>query len=116
MRTLPVVTHQKCIPVLGPPVDMDHRPTLAAGTGCDAVARLQNETSCRHAFIFVFLKIARPAPLCGNSVLNANFSASWSVKGILIVQFIFGVLAFVIVIGWIDAKLPWPNPRTKDLP
>jgi hypothetical protein len=37
-------------------------------------------------------------------------------KGKEIVQFIYGVLAFVVVIGWIDAKLPWPNPRRKDGP
>jgi len=29
-------------------------------------------------------------------------------------QFILGVLVFVIVIGIIDAKLPWPKPRSKD--
>jgi len=29
-------------------------------------------------------------------------------------QFIYGVLAFVVVIGWIDAKLPWPTTRRKD--
>jgi hypothetical protein len=30
------------------------------------------------------------------------------------VQFVLGVLVFVVVIGLIDAKLPWPAPRSKD--
>jgi hypothetical protein len=29
------------------------------------------------------------------------------------VQFILGVCVFVVVIGLIDAKLPWPDPRSK---
>jgi hypothetical protein len=29
-------------------------------------------------------------------------------------QFILGVIVFVVVIGIIDAKLPWPKPRSKD--
>ena len=28
-------------------------------------------------------------------------------------QFILGVFVFVVVIGLIDAKLPWPDPRSK---
>jgi hypothetical protein len=26
--------------------------------------------------------------------------------------FFFGVVVFVIVIGWLDARLPWPRPRS----
>jgi hypothetical protein len=29
-------------------------------------------------------------------------------------QFVLGVIMFVVVIGVIDAKLPWPKPRSKD--
>lgn len=29
-------------------------------------------------------------------------------------QFIIGILLFVVVIGFIDTKLPWPAPRSKD--
>jgi hypothetical protein len=29
-------------------------------------------------------------------------------------QFVVGVLVFVIVIGFVDARLPWPPPRPKD--
>ena len=29
-------------------------------------------------------------------------------------QFILGVFVFVVVIGFIDTKLPWPNPRSMD--
>jgi hypothetical protein len=25
--------------------------------------------------------------------------------------FFFGVVVFVIVIGWLDTRLPWPRPR-----
>jgi hypothetical protein len=25
--------------------------------------------------------------------------------------FLFGVVTFVIVIGWLDTRLPWPRPR-----
>jgi hypothetical protein len=25
--------------------------------------------------------------------------------------FVFGVVVFVIVIGWLDTRLPWPRPR-----
>jgi hypothetical protein len=27
------------------------------------------------------------------------------------VQFILGVLLFVVVVGLIDARIPWPGPR-----
>ena len=37
-----------------------------------------------------------------------------AVRGDLKVQFILGVFIFVLVIGLIDAKLPWPDPRFKD--
>jgi hypothetical protein len=29
------------------------------------------------------------------------------------VQFIFGILLFVVVIGVLDARLPWPHPRKR---
>jgi hypothetical protein len=29
------------------------------------------------------------------------------------VGFFFGVVVFVIVIGWLDARLPWPTPRRR---
>jgi hypothetical protein len=35
-------------------------------------------------------------------------------RGVSGMQFILGVIMFVIVIGVIDAKLPWPKPRSKD--
>jgi hypothetical protein len=28
-------------------------------------------------------------------------------------QFILGVIFFVVVVGLIDAKLPWPKPRRE---
>lgn len=28
--------------------------------------------------------------------------------------FILGVILFVLVVGWIDAGLPWPDPRNRD--
>ena len=28
-------------------------------------------------------------------------------------QFIIGVIVFVVVIGVLDAQLPWPRPRPK---
>jgi hypothetical protein len=28
-------------------------------------------------------------------------------------QFIIGVIFFVVVIGALDARLPWPRPRPK---
>jgi hypothetical protein len=28
-------------------------------------------------------------------------------------QFILGVFLFVVVIGVIDARLPWPSPRSE---
>jgi hypothetical protein len=28
-------------------------------------------------------------------------------------QFILGVILFVVVIGVIDARLPWPDPRSE---
>jgi hypothetical protein len=28
--------------------------------------------------------------------------------------FLFGVMVFVIVIGWLDTRLPWPRPGKAD--
>jgi hypothetical protein len=28
-------------------------------------------------------------------------------------QFILGVIFFVVVIGWLDARLPWPRSQPK---
>jgi hypothetical protein len=28
-------------------------------------------------------------------------------------SFVLGVILFVVVIGWLDAQLPWPVPRSK---
>jgi len=28
--------------------------------------------------------------------------------------FILGVILFVVVVGWIDAGLPWPGPQKED--
>jgi hypothetical protein len=29
-------------------------------------------------------------------------------------QFILGVIFFVVVVGLIDARLPWPKPRSPE--
>jgi hypothetical protein len=42
------------------------------------------------------------------------YSVVTAVCGDLKVQFVLGVFVFVVVIGLIDAKLPWPEPRSKD--
>lgn len=28
-------------------------------------------------------------------------------------QFILGVVLFVVVVGFIDARIPWPKPRER---
>jgi hypothetical protein len=28
--------------------------------------------------------------------------------------FVVGVLLFVVVVGVLDARLPWPDPRSRD--
>ena len=30
-------------------------------------------------------------------------------------QFILGVIFFVLVVGWVDSKLPWPKSRPENL-
>jgi hypothetical protein len=31
-------------------------------------------------------------------------------------QFILGVISFVVIVGLVDAGLPWPKPRPKHPP
>ncbi len=28
--------------------------------------------------------------------------------------FILALILFVVMIGWLDSRLPWPDPRSKD--
>lgn len=56
----------------------------------------------------------KTAPTCvaqsSNGTVGSASSAGWS-DGM---QFILGVIFFVCVVGMIDARLPWPKPRSQD--
>ncbi len=51
VRALPIVAHQECAAAFQQAMNVHHRPALPIRLGYNAITRLQNETTCRHARI-----------------------------------------------------------------
>jgi hypothetical protein len=54
-----------------------------------------------------------PAVLFTNKVVEAIVERD-PPKRRLAMAFVLGVIVFVVIIGVLDARLPWPDPRSKE--